>query len=75
MRLGTMENTQVPRGIRIGGLCIDPVFFRFVEEELLAEIEFEAATFWSGLESIVDELTPVNRQLLEIRDEVTGADE
>ncbi len=68
--MGRMENTQVPRGIRIGGLCIDPVFFRFVEEELLAEIEFEAATFWNGLESIVDELTPLNRQLLEIRDDL-----
>lgn len=54
----------------IGGLRIEPVFFRFVEEELLPSIEFEAATFWSGLESIVKELTPINRQLLEIRDDL-----
>ena len=54
----------------IGGLRIEPDFFRFVEEELLPAIEFEATTFWSGLESIIEELTPVNRQLLEIRDEL-----
>jgi malate synthase len=54
----------------VGGLSIDPVFFHFVEEELLPAIEFEAATFWSGLESIINELTPVNRQLLEIRDDL-----
>ncbi len=70
MPLGAMESTQDPVRRRIGGLCIDPVFFRFVEEELLPEIEFEAATFWSGLESIVDELTPLNRRLLEIRDDL-----
>jgi len=52
----------------IGELRIEPVFLRFVEEELLPAIEFEATTFWSGLESIIDELTPINRQLLEIRD-------
>ena len=54
----------------IGGLRIDPAFYRFVEEELLPAIEFEATTFWRGLESIVNELTPINRQLLEIRDDL-----
>ena len=55
---------------KIGGLRIHPVFLRFVEEELLPAIEFEATTFWSGLESIINELTPLNRQLLGIRDEL-----
>jgi len=54
----------------VGGLRIDPVFYRFIEEELLPAIEFEATSFWSGLESIIDELTPINRQLLEIRDDL-----
>jgi len=54
----------------IGGLRIESAFFHFVEDELLPAIEFEATTFWSGLESIIEELTPMNRQLLEIRDEL-----
>ena len=54
----------------IAGLRIEPAFFRFVEDELLPAIDFEATTFWSGLESIIDELTPLNRQLLEIRDDL-----
>ncbi len=69
-RLGAMDSTQELLRQHVGGLRVDPVFFRFVEEELLPEIEFEAATFWRGLESIVDELTPLNRQLLEIRDDL-----
>ena len=54
----------------IGGLSIDPVFFCFVEEELLPAIEFKAAPFWSGLESLLNDLTPVNRNLLAVRDEL-----
>jgi malate synthase len=68
--LQEMEGTQDRKRREIGGLSIDPIFFSFVEEELLPAIEFEAATFWSGLESIINELTPLNRQLLEIRDDL-----
>jgi malate synthase len=53
-----------------GGLDIDPVFHRFVEGELLPAIEFDPQTFWQGLEAIINELTPVNRYLLQIRDEL-----
>lgn len=69
-RLGTKTSTQDSDRVNTGGLRVDPGFQRFVEDELLAEIGFEAAAFWRGLEAIVDELTPVNRQLLQIRDEL-----
>ena len=54
----------------IGGLSIDETFHAFVEEELLPSIDFDAGVFWKGLESIVNELTPRNRELLAIRDEL-----
>ncbi len=51
-------------------LTISPVFQRFVEDELLPAIGFDADTFWSGVESIVNDLTPVNRKLLKVRDDL-----
>ena len=53
-------------------LTIAPVFAQFVEDELLPAIGVRPATFWAGLESIIDDLTPVNRALLEKRDEIQG---
>jgi len=54
----------------IGGLSIDSVFRDFVEAELLPAIGFDPATFWSGVEAIISDLTPVNRELLKIRDDM-----
>jgi len=54
----------------IGGLSIDPAFHEFVEQELLPAIGMESLDFWQGVEVIINELTPVNRRLLEIRDEL-----
>ncbi|MGB5354177.1 MAG: malate synthase G [Woeseia sp.] len=51
-------------------LTIDPRFKSFVEDELLPNIGIAADTFWQGLADIVRDLTPENRELLEIRDEL-----
>ena len=52
----------------IGSLSVKPVFQRFVEQELLPAVELPAERFWSGLEALVNELTPANRELLATRD-------
>ena len=54
----------------IGGLSVDKVFHDFVESELLPAIGFDPATFWSGVEAIINDLTPVNRELLKTRDDL-----
>ncbi|MEJ2255471.1 MAG: malate synthase G [Woeseiaceae bacterium] len=51
----------------IGSLCAAPEFAHFVEHELLPAIGMSPADFWLGLESIVTDLTPLNRALLEKR--------
>jgi malate synthase len=66
------SNSDVARRA-MGGLQIDPAFFDFVEQELLPETGIEAAAFWTGVESIIEELTPVNRQLLAIRQDLQSA--
>jgi len=54
----------------VGGLTVDPVFYRFVEDELLPAIGFDSRRFWQGLESLIEDLTPINRELLQRRDEL-----
>ena len=54
----------------IGGLSVDPVFHRFVTNELLPATGVASDTFWGGLERIVSELTEENRRLLAIRDDL-----
>ena len=51
-------------------LTVSPALSQFAESELLPAIGIKPDDFWSGLESIVDDLTPVNRALLDKRDEM-----
>ena len=51
-------------------LTVSPALSQFVEGELLPVIGLKPDAFWSGLESIIDDLTPVNRALLARRDEI-----
>ncbi len=51
-------------------LTISPVFSQFVEDELLPAIGLSPGDFWPGLESIITDLSPVNRALLDKRDEI-----
>ncbi len=53
---------------QIGSLQVDSVFHAFVAEELLPATGLDADQFWAGLEAIIDELTPINRELLAKRD-------
>ncbi|MDH3646770.1 MAG: malate synthase G [Gammaproteobacteria bacterium] len=51
-------------------LTVHDGFRSFVESELLPEIDIGTGEFWSGLQKIIVELTPENRQLLSFRDEL-----
>jgi malate synthase len=53
---------------QIGSLQVDSVFYNFVIDELLPATDLNAERFWSGLESIIVDLTPINRSLLAKRD-------
>jgi malate synthase len=59
--------------IQIGGLKIDTGFHDFIADELLPAIGKDAAGFWAGLEAIIAELTPQNRELLAKRDALQAA--
>jgi malate synthase len=53
---------------QVGNLSVDRAFRAFVEDEVLPAIGIDAERFWQGLEELVDELTPINRELLRVRD-------
>ncbi len=48
-------------------ITIDPLFRRFVDDELLSGLPLESGDFWAGLEQIIQRFSPENRRLLEIR--------
>jgi malate synthase len=52
----------------VHGLAADPIFYQFIETELLPRIGMGSEEFWSGLAAIINDLTPVNRHLLARRD-------
>jgi len=53
-----------------GGLQIAAVLDELLQNEIAPGTGVTAEQFWSGLETIVNELGPVNRQLLATRDEM-----
>jgi malate synthase len=54
----------------VAGLDVATILYRFVEDEALPGSGVESAQFWEGLASIIAELSPVNRRLLERRAEL-----
>lgn len=51
-------------------LKVSPILADFIESEVLPGLELSADSFWNSLANVVDELTPVNRQLLAERDDI-----
>ena len=56
--------------VRIGGLSVAASLHRFVEEEGLPGSGVDPQAFWEGVEAIIDDLAPRNRELLGRRDEL-----
>ncbi len=54
--------------IQQGNLQVDAALNAFIADELLPAIGIEAKLFWTGLDAIVSDLTPINRELLARRD-------
>ncbi|BBM03726.1 malate synthase G [Microbulbifer sp. GL-2] len=56
--------------VQIGNLQIAPELYNLVCEEVIPGTGVDADKFWTGLDAIVRDLAPVNRQLLQKRDEL-----
>ena len=58
--------------VQRGGLRVARVLDDLVAENMLPDTGIELDAFWSGFESIIDNLTPKNRALLATRDALQG---
>ena len=56
--------------VKVGGLSVAAVLHRFVEEEALPGSGVDPGAFWEGLDTLVHDLTPRNRELLARRDDL-----
>src|SRR5215203_2618552 len=56
--------------IPVGGLKVAKVLYDFIEREALPATGVEPDVFWNGLSTLVRELAPRNRGLLELRDQL-----
>jgi malate synthase len=54
--------------VSVGNLKVDPVFYNFINLEVLPESGLDNDHFWAGFELLVQELTPKNKALLSARD-------
>ncbi|MED3897268.1 MULTISPECIES: malate synthase G [Priestia] len=55
---------------QVGNLKLAPVLYQFINEEALPGSGLSTEQFWSDFEALVTELTPVNKSLLEKRDQL-----
>ena len=55
---------------KLNNLKISKKLLSFVNDELLSDTNISADTFWSGFEKVVHELAPMNRKLIQIREEL-----
>lgn len=55
---------------QVGNLKVAPVLYQFINEEALPGSGLSTENFWSDFGALVTELTPVNKRLLEKRDQL-----
>ena len=55
------------RRITVGGFQVAEVFFNFINQDVIPGTGIEQDKFWQSFEAIVNELSPINKQLLDTR--------
>ncbi len=56
--------------IRVGNLNIDDQFIKFIDNEAIKGTGIDRDNFWSGFDKAVHELVPINKKLLQKRNEI-----
>ena len=64
-------NTRIEIGrVAVAKLQVASVLHDFIETEALPGSGVTSAEFWSGLAAMIRELAPINRQFLDLRNEL-----
>ncbi len=56
--------------VKVGKLAVASALYDFIETEALPGSGVTAQEFWSGLATLIHELAPLNRQFLDLRNEL-----
>ena len=56
--------------VKIKNLSVAEELLNFINKELLQETSVTEENFWNGFNKVVHELAPINKELLEIREEL-----
>src|SRR3954471_16095720 len=56
--------------IKKGGIQVAQELYEFITSEALPDSELNTEQFWSGFEALIHDLTPKNKELLAIRDDI-----
>ncbi|ERN52965.1 malate synthase G [Alkalihalophilus marmarensis] len=56
--------------LKVGNLQVAPVLYEFINKEALPQSGVNEQEFWSGLETLITEFAPGNKQLLEDREDL-----
>ncbi|MFB7303854.1 malate synthase G [Heyndrickxia sporothermodurans] len=56
--------------VKVGNLQVAQVLYEFINAEALPGSKVDQEQFWSGLETLIKDLTPKNRELLAQRDDL-----
>jgi malate synthase len=56
--------------VHVGNLQIAKILFDFVNQDVLPDTNINQNTFWSGVQTIITDLAPENRILLQKRDDL-----
>jgi malate synthase len=56
--------------VQTGNFHVADILYEFINSEALPQTGLDKEKFWSGFEAIVKELTPKNKELLAVRDEI-----
>ncbi|WP_016839361.1 MULTISPECIES: malate synthase G [Ureibacillus] len=59
--------------VTVGNLQVEKVLYDFVNEQVLPDVEVNKDEFWAGFDTLIHDLTPENKELLEKRRELEEA--
>ncbi|HJV45102.1 MAG TPA: malate synthase G [Bacillota bacterium] len=59
--------------VKVGNLQVAQALYQFINEEVIPGTQVDNETFWSGLDTLIHDLSPKNKALLAKRDEIQAA--
>lgn len=56
--------------VKVGTIHVAEQLFTFIENDVLPKTDIDSHSFWQGLQTLLEELTPENERLLKKREEI-----